>query len=29
VLEQVGLSAQDRQKVMYDNARRFFNLDKY
>ena len=29
VLEEVGLSAEDRQKVMYDNARRFFNLDKY
>lgn len=29
VLEEAGLSAEDRQKVMYDNARRFFALDKY
>ena len=29
VLEGAGLSAGDRQKVMYDNARRFFNLDNY
>lgn len=29
VLEEAGLSAEDRQKIMYDNARRFFSLDKY
>ncbi|HSV81877.1 MAG TPA: amidohydrolase family protein [Ramlibacter sp.] len=29
VLEEAGLSAEDRQKVMYDNARRFFNLDRF
>jgi len=28
VLEEAGLSASDRQKVMYDNAWRFFNLDQ-
>jgi aminocarboxymuconate-semialdehyde decarboxylase len=29
VLEEVGLSAADTQKIMYDNARRFFNLDAH
>ena len=29
VLKEVGLSAEDRQKVMYDNAQRFFNLDAH